>query len=740
MSEPCSFTALVRMAPEAFAAAMRSDAADDLAVAIAHSVSDGSKDVAVVRYLKKEASVLLLWYFWCPEPLEALLKSAVVAALLRLAAFKDVGGTDRAAVSDDANNFNQTGPKVGFRFMPGRVDRDDRFDPDEVEAFDHLQRQHFFRHLDRIERGNGQWFDDKRLLDPKLACKVAEVLEGRRRQIARESLPTATPLEPVRLFDKFHYNGLFVVHATPSMSVPLPSVDPYALRQTKYGAADAEHVIVGRSVIETDPTRFKVLKNDSATFYATSDRVYNGELEAIDKADPKTFKLVGAYARDKKRWYDSRGMALDDVGDNARVDATLYFLPWTLLLGDRSVYLGSQRLQVDAGSCKLVRAVAKRRDPFNGGLIWLRDKAGDCIVTCIGAFGRPSTHTLQRTDDPLRLWQEEESTWDRLTTSDDPINTLQKETRDLRKAVGDDPQSLVTVFEAWASENLDPLWSDDRYNAVLWDAIEEYLQALIQVEAYDHAFTFFQRISSDAWFRPQIYVHAILALLEQQGAADAGRELVNLVRYHYTAASVIAKHPPIQSLIDEPDQSHLKEYAAYAGALQGRGPPLPVELATLWLENTPENAKHGVLRHFFCHFRMPRPELFEAVRQHNEGRAQHYETEIARLLNASIVDVATRQLTAYDARKNYANWRSLPGLSPAVHLAAATALFSEGFLWIDQSTAKLPRPEFPEALAALRTARMLGSATEWANDASWRGMSRDPLYEPYLRLAAFADD
>ncbi len=66
----------------------------------------------------------------------------------------------------------------------------------------------------------------------------------RRAEIAKGAFRQATPLEPVRLCNGYHYNGHFML-ATGGGLRPPPQLDPMSFRQTNYGGADADHVVVG---------------------------------------------------------------------------------------------------------------------------------------------------------------------------------------------------------------------------------------------------------------------------------------------------------------------------------------------------------------------------------------------------------------------------------------------------------------------------------------------------------------
>ncbi len=98
-----------------------------------------------------------------------------------------------------------------------------------------------------------------------------------------------------------------------------------------------------------------------------------------------------------------------------------------------------------------------------------------------------------------------------------------------------------------------------------------------------------------------------------------------------------------------------------------------------------------------------------------------------------MTDEQISRIATYAARKSYPAWGDLPGLHPAAHLLAATALFEEGFFWIDMGTDKLPREEFSWAMTALRRAKAAAAEERWASDTLWQKISKDPVYRAAAR-------
>lgn len=734
MSEPCSFTALIHMTPEAFAALMRSKTLDPLAGAIAGIVTDGLSDVVVFKYLKKEQALVAHYYFYYPEALEDILEQPGVSALLAASQFKDVDAADRAVISHDANNFKESEPSAGFLIEQGQFGREDSFDAQTIDAFERLLDQHFFKFAEGLSGAGGQWVQNSRIIDTKLRRKVERKLEERQLLIAKEQIPSATPLRPVRLFDKFHYNGHFVLWTQPKPPLPLIGIDPQTLRQTAYGAVDADHVMAGGVVLPTDPARFKALRKGDTTFYVSAERVYNARMEPVSDVEPKTFKLVhGAFARDRDRWYTHSGTPLEDVGDSARIDDSLYHYSLTLLMGEHAVYLGDRRLAVHASSCRVVRTRALQKDPFYGGLLWLADDEGDCIVSCVGRFGQEFSLNVQRTNGPEADWSKEEASWEALVATAAPIDVLRRET----KRAKDDPgaaHDFAAFFEDWLSQYLDAQWREDPYNSFFWEGVDRYFEMLLRSGEHERLLEFYRGVEIEAWFWPQIFHHTALACLALDKTESAVEQIRRAVIYSYSSPTKLFEKPQVAALLEREDVTGLKAFAEYLDSLPGLESLLPGELARHWLDAIPDRHKLKAVQRIFSHFRIPDCVFLRSMRSNDAEKADLYEQSLVRFMNVCTLDATTRRFPAYNARKNYTVWGELPGLHPAVHLIAASSLYSEGFFWMDMRTDVLPRAEFGQAEIALRRATALGTDAKWADDPDWKQLAGDPAFAPLLEL------
>jgi hypothetical protein len=710
---------------------MRSGTLEPLANAIAHIVTDGQSDVVVFKYLEKEQALFVHYFFYYRVLLEDMLAASDLSAILNIAAFKDIATPDRAVISLDAVNFKEEGPAAGFVIEPGGSRRNDVFDDIEIDTFDALIGEHFFKFSDEFGAHGAPWRTNSRVLDRKLRRKVDRLLEMHRLRVANERIPDGTPLQPVRLCDHFHYNGHFVVFSGHTLCA-LPQLDPRSFRQTPYGAADAQYAVVGHEVIRTDPDRFKMLHKGETIFYKDAEHIYDEQLAPVPGADPKTFKLIHyAFARDSKRWY-SGSVPLDDVGNHAKIDDALYFRDLCLLSGEQSMYLGASRLPLDASSCRLIRSEKFGNHPPFKGLLWFADKDGDCIVSkVIVPRGEPIVE-VRRTSDPERLWEE-------IKPQSRPPESAATALYNAMPEHADDPQTqgaFVAFFDEWLAANFERYRREGILDDYLWQGINNYFYCCWHLGKPQKIIDLYAKVEAEAWVKPMVFHHTACAFVAVDKLDRAVGEIRRGIIFGYTRANEFFTDPDLARLSGREDFERLK--AATLPLFDGSAPrrrqaPVPGELLRHVLSDIPERLQEDYVKTILSNFFVPGSEDRAQLKTEDAIDMPGYEETLAEFFNH--VTLGEHLQRAYDT---YSAWGDLPGIHPAAHLIAASSFLREGFFWVDQGAELLPtdRTEFKWAMIALRRAKKaLAADPKWTDDPAWRKVSADPTLGLLLDLA-----
>ncbi len=346
---------------------------------------NNSEDWLIFRHLKAEQAFYLALVFRWEDRAEDIIQRPCFQALIGATATHPSGTQGRVLISAGAMNFMEDEIDAAFTLTASGAERSDPVDIEEKEAFDTLLNKYFFA-TKPSERPYQEAMLQPSTLDPVITKRALALMEEHRRRVAIERVPHATPLQPVRLFERYHYNGHFVVFREAGHGMrPLPGFDAATTVQQPWGASDARHVAVRGNVIETDPAKFRVIKipvSEGEAFYRDDTHVYTPDCRRIEGADAKTLAFVGGmFARDKHRWYALDGRSWPTSAQKLVSTSTLYYTRNTFLIGDRAVYMGTMRLPVDAATFTDQEArTAFANHVRDMSLAWCADKDGDLII------------------------------------------------------------------------------------------------------------------------------------------------------------------------------------------------------------------------------------------------------------------------------------------------------------------------------------------------------------------------
>ena len=739
MTEPSLLTAFVPMQATAYARWLRGPAGQSFAEAAASIIVNGHEDYLILRYLKSEQAVYLAYVFrWADQP-EDIMERPYFKDLLGASSLMEVGARGRILISPGAMNFLADGVEAAFTLTHDGPLRDDICPQAELAQFDDLLNTHVFG----VNIGEAPYQDavrNPRILDPKLRKKVDALLEAHRQKVALERLPQATPLHPVRLFDRYHYNGHFVMFAYQGAIKPVPELDAATCRQQSWGASDASHVAIGGCVIATPPEKFKAYRfGEDLCFFTDGSSIYGPDFKPIAGSDPKTFKLVKArYARDRSHWYTWKGDVLSDVGDDGTVNDALYFLDFTLLIGSTSIYFGRKRLPLDAAST-VVKHIIKRPAGPVAGLIsaWFSDKDGDLIVH--GYSQSVDELQVVRTTDPDALWKK---------LGEMPVSPPDSPRRDALRAIrsatsetiaSDDIKALTEYrhyFETWIAAYGGEFTGPHRYEYEFWSAINNYFYYCWHLKQPDKIIRYYDSVKSNAWWHPDVFHHTACAFVAVGDLDTAMTEVRRALVYGYDKVDSLLSDPDIAVLAKRDDFTKLVVYRQQNK--DTRTPFLPLELVVhLANLDMDELTRRRLMDRLESRFYVPNDAVISAGFEGRPEDGQRYKTALSKLVN----DLATKLLDAGSGfqafHKIYTATSDLDELSPPAHLFGALALYREGLFWVDmKADDSEPRPEFAGAIAALRRMRAaLANHLAYADEPAWRALERSAIAGPFIAMA-----
>lgn len=729
MTEPTLLAASIDIKEPAFSKFLRGNAGAAFAQAAASIIIGGLEDILILRRDKTMSALHLVYLFRWADRAKDIMQRPYFEALLGASAFMEEGERGRVVISP-ATNFVTDGIEAAFVLEPGGSKRDDKLNEGEMKRFNELLDMTLFdpklaglSYSEVIRR--------PKFFEIKLRKKVEILLDNHRQRMVIERLPQATPLHPVRLCPNYHFNGHFMIYAESGVVRPLLGLDAATFRQRDWGGSDARHVVIGGRVIAMDPENFKghVCSDEGDRFYTDSERVYWPSLEPIEGADPKSFKCIShGFAHDSQRWYFLTGEVLSDVGANGRIDNSLYFLYLTLLIGDGAIYMGPVRLPLDAASFSIRRL----QSPGPGGglaLAWFSDKDGDLIVS-----SRTDTRQLkiERTDNPEQLWESSRAGEPEIAPA--WIGLREAMTRFIQQTNSVDAQrAFAEYFESWLEKNFETYQTKQPFDQDFWRAVNNYFYCCWQLGEPAKILHLYPKIEGRAWWNPYLFHHTACAFVAAGDLHAAAREVYFALVYGYERVDDLLADPDIAPLSSIEVFQNLK---AYRGQTREQGRPLlPREL--LCKPELHSVSRFQLMSEIQRRFTLPDENTISAA---FAGR-QAEELAYRQALKAFVDDYA-RAIWLSDPHFSsfkdiYKCVADVSGLSAMVHLFGAIALYGEGLFCVDmQGDDSEPRPEFAEALAALKRMRnaMIAAPTEPSNPL-WQEIAHGDVTAPFVAMA-----
>jgi hypothetical protein len=701
--------ALLPMEQNAFRDLMRGPLGDVYADAIARILINGLEDRIVLRWLKAEqAAFIAVIHRWEDRP-EEVMQRAYFTELKTVPTALRAKSRGRLLFSPGAMNFLEDGVEAGFVITSAGLERADEAAPEEMQTFNVLLNSYVFK---------GDWHEMPyhdaiklpTVLEKLVSASVARRLEAHRVETARDRLPRATFAEPVRLFEGHHSTGRMLLSRGTQRFALLERIDPASLRQTSYGAEDTQRVVVRGRVLDADPQAFKVRRiGEDEAFYTDGHSVYWPDATPIDGADAKRFKLVKpCFGFDGQRWYTHDKRVLDDVGDDATVDAALYFWYLTLLRGSRSVYLGSTRLPVDPRSVA-VRRIEKRPAGPTAGVyaIWLSDHDGDFVIS-----GHSADGLFQKRPPRMARVTDGQTAFDAAfqTIAHPKLAYVERveQLGALKPAQGATETAHRAFLDAAA------IWIADDYPAVLrerpehhemWTLLDTALGLAIEQRDTTWIERFIKRVAPDAWLHAPIF-HRLAKHYAASGDGDRAFQAA-------WAALEFGQNKSIDDLLADlslaPYQSldHWTVLHANRAALNPFRPPLAAGLMQRFT---------GSFHHLEVRTALDRFSVLSASAMNvNDAHVADYRAAFVRFVDRFAQHVIESGDTQdYHFRKLFLSAGDVEGLSAEALLLGAICAYSEGLSWNDmKGTDTEPRTEFALAARALARCRTASRGPAW---------------------------
>ncbi|EJE50011.1 hypothetical protein PMI14_05411 [Acidovorax sp. CF316] len=598
MSQPVALIARIPLTEAAFKKFLRSKAAGLLADCIADELMQPSNAYPVFRYLKLEQALFAFFYFNHGNA-AFLQESREWQALQQLAAHATGPGGFVLHSLDALNLFDDT--VAAYQVAEGRCTETPLALVQGLDqpAFLKECKKHFFRATEvhfalQLPKG--------RIVDKSIAKRSLARVEAQRIERLVDSLHEASFVQPMHLFGDYFFNGQCVYHKAGDIT-PLPEIDAASFRPAAWGGTDARHAVVARQVLQVDAASFRMLQKGETEFYKDQSQVFStdfhGEatwprqLRRIPQADAHSFKLRGDFLAEDAHHFYFRGKVVPraDIG-TCRVEPAGYFHDLKLLVGEHAVYLGADRLPLDAASFRLEHDL-----PVEGtGIAFVNayvvgDASGRYLLDreCLpsGRFdGLRLTPVADLAAAQVLLAQRGQAYHDRNQPGQGRPSMPHPASPEDRAAIG----AYADLFARWASEHFDAEYARDRLDAdgSLYRDVNNYFYALFQLGRPAEVIAFYPRIEATAWFNPHLFHHTACSYAALGRVDEALEEVRRAMVYRYPHLDKLWQDPDLSALHQHPEFQAMAEQAR-----QTSTPQVSPQLLDSILELPPIDGQHG---------------------------------------------------------------------------------------------------------------------------------------------------
>ena len=609
MSQPVALIAKIPLPLEDFKKFRRSRASRVLVRCLADEIRDPISKYMVFRYLKPESALFAFFYFNYGNA-SLLRESTEWEVLQTVASYARDGRSGFVLHSLDALNIPEEITAV-YVVANGECQQTswEKLALDEKQLKQDCQR-YFFKPAEDMPFVDALGY--KRIIDASIVRRSRALLEaesqarsvqeqedaGEAQALLLMQLQAATPGEPIHFFGHFYFNGQQVYGMCSDEVQFFPEINPVRFRSVNGYGMDDQCFVLGDRTWPGSSEHLVRLTKGEMTFYKTLTQVWswNGpSLTLLPMADAASFKLKSAdHAEDANHVYLYRTILPKAELGAYRLCSYGYYTDYKLLIGERAVYLGADRVPLDAASFVLEHNV--QDDKYAENAYVVSDVSGRYVLT-----RDINPHT--RTHQALRLvpvadlaeakaWfakasqdarhaaqQARESEWN------DPETMLREELEDLiPRDDAEAAQLYVQGFSRWAENFYPAQYAEHRWDpwAWLYRGVNNYFYTLFSLNRPQDVIDFYPRIADTAWLNPNIFHHTACSYAALGQAEAALQEVHRAVVFGYEHVELLWSDPDLAILHGD------RRFQALAAHTRGPRPqPAAPELLKAILQAPP---------------------------------------------------------------------------------------------------------------------------------------------------------
>ncbi|MDS0525123.1 hypothetical protein NNC19_05470 [Clostridium sp. SHJSY1] len=551
MSQPVAVLASVKMQETEFKRMLRTKAIKEFASVIEKTIFYNIPNYYIFRYLKKEQRVFA-YFFFNHGNKESLNESMNWLPIKELVLFSDKEDAGYIFSTLDALGVNKEDIHHMYMINNNEINHITEI-PNEVlkQCFKDINK-YFFKEVDKDFANN---FYKSRIVDKGIVKLCKKFSEERRVKDVLVNLDKASFIEPLHIFGDYYFNGKYIYYKVGKCAI-LKEINSKTFIQTPYGAADENHVVVEGKVVKANPALFKKLQKGELIYYLNKEKVFNSELEEIEEADPKSFKIINEYhSVDVNAVYFAQKRLTKESIGKYKIHLGGYYNHEKILEGEKAVYFGDNLIDVDAASFKVVDTIKRKYLGIYGSVIYIaKDKRGQMLLySDYDKRGMFSQYNLIRMEDPMKfiseLEQKDKENWNYRINYFPPNNM-------------EDIKKYYDEFTKWKDIYFDEFYKEykTRVDIGLYQKINNYFFACFELNKCNEIISLYEEIKETAWLNPYLFHHTACAYTALGEYEKALGEIKKAIIYGYEKVNKIFADMNLKPLFKYDEFKKLKEY------------------------------------------------------------------------------------------------------------------------------------------------------------------------------------
>lgn len=542
MSQPLGIIAKIKITESDYKNYLKTKEAKQLASSMFYSIKHTDRNFYIFQYTKKEQTLYVFIYYNYGN--SETLKGIEFESLKSIQSFLTPESSGYLIGTLDCMNLDQEDFHYAYTLEKGIWT--------DHKKLDDIRYREVLKDTDRLYKLLDGQFSDKvfssRIVDTSIVKIIRNLQEKHRIENLVTRLHEASPYKPLYFFGNYYYNGICLYNPYQQLTALL-EIDPHTFIQKPYGGADDKHVVIDKTLITTDPQKFKKLQKLESVFYTSSEAVYDYNGCLIPNADNKTFKLIQeGIAEDVNYIYIfNTQIPKVEVGEYKIIDYG-YSKP-IIIYGKKAIYLNNNKLeQLDPSTFEILEIYER---PYNTFTYLIKAKDKDGVFIIYQKLGLNASH-LNTPIEVLREIDIEQTILEYQKTSHNLSEKKTNEEKLIDEIEGDD-------FIEQYNKNKHSLDFLLKINNYFYQCFQKWIKSKDKAEL-DKILKIYHIVENTAWVNPHLFHHTACVYTALGEIQKATEEIYKACLFGYEEIKAIWVDEDLVILHSDSYYKELQQY------------------------------------------------------------------------------------------------------------------------------------------------------------------------------------